>query len=88
MKCRKVLMEAEGLGKDLESRMLSRGHCGWATPLGNIWPALGKEGSPVGQRMERDGKGEEADSCRNRKPPSPPFLPGISALSVVANSNV
>lgn len=58
-------MEAEGLGKDLESRMLSRGQCGWASPLGNIWPAQGKEGSPVRQWMEMDGKGEEADSGIN-----------------------
>lgn len=63
IKYRKVLMEAEGLGKTLESRTVSRGKCGWASLVGYTCPAQGKEGSPVGQRMERNGKVEEADSC-------------------------
>lgn len=51
-------MEAEGLGKTLESRTVSRGKCGWASLVGYTCPAQGKEGSPLGQRMERNGKVE------------------------------
>lgn len=58
-------MEAEGLGKELESRTLPRDKCGWASIVGNIWPAQGKEGSLVGQRVERGRKVDEADICRS-----------------------
>lgn len=54
MKCRKVLIDAEGLGKDLESRMLSRGPCRWASPLGNNLACLGQGGKPSGAA---DGEG-------------------------------
>lgn len=57
-------MEAEGLGKDMEFRTLSRGQLGLASLMGKVWSAQGTKGKPVEQQIERDGEVEEADSSR------------------------